>query len=305
MSQTPSLVVVGNLMVDDVVLPTGLTRMAQAGGAALFSALAASLWMRPVGCVSRCGADYPPHVLETLAVKGVDLAGVHKIPGAGGRTWLLYEGTRRHIVPWLDTPSHVAVSPVPADLPAHYQHARAFHLAPMPFAIQREWVHFLAGRPRTFVSLDPNLPVQPDTLDAWREVLTHVDVLFLGPDELQLPGAAANLHASLTPLVSGRLKWIVIKQGDKGGVLLDARSGGGTRWVPGPWAVEDPTGAGDSFAAGMLSGMLEDRPVHEWLGRGVVSAGLALQDWGAAGLLRSTPQQARERAEQLLNGSVA
>ena len=41
---TPSIVLLGNLLVDDVVLGDGTTRMGQPGGALLYGALGAALW---------------------------------------------------------------------------------------------------------------------------------------------------------------------------------------------------------------------------------------------------------------------
>lgn len=82
----------GNLLVDDVVLADGTTRMGQAGGALLYGALGATVWESRPGLVSVLGADYPAEVLEQLQQRGVDLTGVHPLGRSGVRTWLLYEG---------------------------------------------------------------------------------------------------------------------------------------------------------------------------------------------------------------------
>ena len=89
---TPSLVLLGNLLVDDVVFPDGSTCMAQPGGAVMYGALGAALWGTRVGCVSLVGTDYPAGMLDALARRGIDLAGLHRLGGPGVRTWLLYEG---------------------------------------------------------------------------------------------------------------------------------------------------------------------------------------------------------------------
>ncbi|MCE3249726.1 MAG: PfkB domain protein, partial [Geminicoccaceae bacterium] len=66
MTVTPSLVLLGNLLVDDIVLPDGRTCMAQPGGAILYGTLGAALWGTRVGCVSLAGADYPDASLDAL-----------------------------------------------------------------------------------------------------------------------------------------------------------------------------------------------------------------------------------------------
>jgi hypothetical protein len=57
--QTPSIVLLGNLLVDDVVFADGTTRMGQAGGALLYGELGATLWGARPGLVSVLGDDYP------------------------------------------------------------------------------------------------------------------------------------------------------------------------------------------------------------------------------------------------------
>src|SRR6185503_13528797 len=102
------LVILGNLLVDDVVLPDpppGQARIGQAGGATLFAALSAALWGLRPGLVSFRGEDYPRDVLQALDARGVDLAGVRTLEGITLRAWILYEGTRRRIVHRLDGPT--------------------------------------------------------------------------------------------------------------------------------------------------------------------------------------------------------
>ena len=133
----PSIVLLGNLLVDDVVLADGTTRMGQPGGALLYGALGATVWESRPGLVSVLGDDYPVQTLEQLQQRGVDLSGVHRLGRAGVRTWLLYEGDVRRLIHRLECPTHEEVSPRPELIPPEWRAARAFHLAPMPFEVQR------------------------------------------------------------------------------------------------------------------------------------------------------------------------
>jgi hypothetical protein len=74
MTASPDLVLVGNLLVDDIVLAGGRTLLGEPGGAVLHAALAASLWNCRVGIVSVVGTDYPETTLVTLAGRQIDLA---------------------------------------------------------------------------------------------------------------------------------------------------------------------------------------------------------------------------------------
>ena len=56
---SPEVVLLGNLLVDDIVLRDGSTLMGEPGGAVLHAALAAALWGAKVGICSVAGTDYP------------------------------------------------------------------------------------------------------------------------------------------------------------------------------------------------------------------------------------------------------
>jgi ribokinase len=293
---TPDLVVLGNLLVDDVVLPDGTTRMAQPGGAVLYTALAAALWHVGTGIVSWRGDDYPAWALEALESRGVHLDGVHAIGGPGVRTWLLYEGRRRRVVHRLDGPTHAAVSPGPAQVPEAWRRPRVAHLAPMPLESQESLVPAFQG-PGTMVSVDPHVPLGPTTLDRWRALLAGADLLLLSEDDVE----GAGTEDVLRPLVASlgaRLRAVLFKQGRQGGRAYVPKTGAWTRWTPRASRVVDPTGAGDAFAAGVLAGLLRGDGVERAIGRGVVSASFALEDWGPAGLLTATPGAAEARLRE-------
>jgi sugar/nucleoside kinase (ribokinase family) len=281
----PSLVLLGNLLVDDIVFADGSTRMAQGGGALLYGALGAAMWGTRVGCVSVVGTDYPMATLEALEERGVDLSGVHRLDGPGVRTWLLYEGRARRLIHRLGCPTHEQVSPGPERIPPTWQAAPAFHLSPMPLAVQRRALAALATDPSRFVSVDPHQPITEDSLDDWRRALADADAFFPGEDELLLEDADGDPRRALVRLATGRLRFVAFKQGAGGGLLYDAREDRFHRWQARASRVVDPTGAGDAFAGGFLSAHLEGLPVDACLERGVISASIAIEGVGAASLL--------------------
>jgi sugar/nucleoside kinase (ribokinase family) len=292
---TPSIVLLGNLLVDDVVLSDGTTRMAQAGGALLYGALAATLWNARPGLVSVLGTDYPVDVLHTLKHRGVDLSGLHPLGRSGVRTWLLYEGNVRRLIHRVGCPTHEEVSPQPAMIPSEWNDARAFHLAPMPFDVQRTLIASLCGEVSRFVSVDPHLPVTAETLHDWREALANADAFFPGEDELLLDGAQTNPHDALCHLVNGRLRFVVFKRGAKGGILYDARDQRFCHWTARADVVVDETGAGDAFSAAFVLAHLDGLPVEACLQRAVVSASFAIGGWGPEALLAATRADADTR----------
>jgi len=303
MAPAPAIVLLGNLLVDDVVLADGTTRMGQPGGALLYGALAATLWEVRPGLVSVLGEDYPASVLATLQRRGVDLRGVQALGGPGVRTWLLYEGHVRRLIHRLGCPTHEEVSPGPELIPIGWNAAPAFHLAPMPFDVQRTLLESLSAQ-RTFVSIDPHLAVDEHTLDDWRAALAHADAFFPGEDELRLEGAQADPHQALPRLINGRLRFVVFKRGAKGGILYDARDKRFHRWDARANTVVDQTGAGDAFTVGFVLAHLEGLPVEACLQRAVVTASFAVEAWGPDALLAAGRAEADARLRQLYCGEV-
>ncbi len=292
----PDLVLLGNLLVDDVVFADGRTRMAQPGGAMLYASLAAALWGARVGCVSLRGDDYPAHAISALRARGVLLDGVRNLDSNGVRTWLLYEDRMRRVVHRLGCPSHEAVSPEPQHVPEAWRRARAFHLAPMPLARQRSLAEAIRAwespRQPALISLDPHIQVTPETLGEWRELLSQVDAFFPSDDELFWPGAAEHPTEVLATLAEGRLRFVAWKRGGLGGALYDARERQLHVWAPRAPRVVDPTGAGDAFMAGFVTGHLEGQAVESCLRRAVVTAGLAVGALGPDGLLEASRAEA-------------
>ncbi|MCP3957754.1 MAG: carbohydrate kinase family protein [bacterium] len=291
---TLDLAVLGNLLVDDIVYEDGRTRMAQPGGAVLYAALGARLWGVEVGIFSVVGDDYPTRMLDDLAARGIDLSGVRRLDRPGLRTWLLYEGRRRHVVHRLDGPTHAEVSPTAADLDAGPR-ARAYHLAPMPFDVQRELIEALAAHRGVSVSVDPYELLTATNLGTWKELLAGVDDFLLSEDEMLVPGGLDDPEPVLAELCSDRPHRIFYKRAARGGIAYDHETGSLLEWPARVGTVIDPTGAGDAFAGGVLAGRLLGDPLPRALERGVVSAAFALEGEGADGLLAATPDSARQR----------
>jgi sugar/nucleoside kinase (ribokinase family) len=289
------LVCLGNLVVDDVVLLDGTTRMGEPGGAMLYAALGAMLWETVVAVVAPLGDDYPARALHALEHRGVDLTGLRPLGRPGLRTWLLYEPAARRIVHRLGAANHVEASPAPGDVADRFAGARAFHLSPTPLVCQRPLLETLAKRAGALVSLDPHDPVREDSLARWREALELVDVFFVSEEELQLDGVGHDGRGALARLAGGRLRYALLKRGAAGGLLYDMRTREARAWEARATQVVDPTGAGDAFAGGFLSGLLAGEEAAAALERGVVSASFALEAWGAAGLIAATPADARRR----------
>lgn len=303
--ETPDLVCLGNLIVDDLVFHDGRTRMGEPGGAIAYVSLGARLWNVRVGVVAPLGSDYPQPLIEELAGHGIDFRGLVPLGRPGLHTWLLHEPRGRRVVHRLDAASHLDASPLPEHVPAVWRRARVVHLAPMPLARQRALIGALGDGP-VVLSVDPHEPITAARLPEWREVLSRIDCLF--PNEEELEGAQDHpeqaLRAFGAALRGTRLARVLLKRGAKGGIAYDVAADTLTTWPARATSVVDATGAGDAFAGGFLAAWVEREDLRAALEQGLVSASFALEAWGTAALRAATPAAARLR-QQAWFGMVA
>ncbi|MDA1193836.1 MAG: PfkB family carbohydrate kinase [Planctomycetota bacterium] len=245
-SSTPDLVVVGTVAFDDVQTPTGL-RADILGGSATYFSVAASHFAR-VGLVGVVGQDFPDSFRSVLVRHGVDLAGLETDPNGKTFHWSgRYEGDmdQAHT---LTTDLNVLETFSP-QLPAAFRKAPYVFLANTDPSIQLSVLDQLES---------PRLVVM-DTMNLWIdiarerlfEVLARVDGLMINDAEAKALSGESNLIAAGRALVERGPRFVIVKKGEHGSFLFSR-----TRLFALPSypldRVVDPTGAGDSFAGGVM-----------------------------------------------------
>ncbi|MDE2652261.1 MAG: PfkB family carbohydrate kinase [Gemmatimonadota bacterium] len=240
-----SILAIGSVAFDSVETPHGCVERV-IGGSAVFFCAAASLFagVRVVGVV---GDDYPLGALAFLEARGVDLAGLVRLPGESffwaGR---YHEGFRTRET--LATRLGVFASFDP-EVPAAWRDSRLVFLGNIDPMLQLRVLDQVRS---------PGL-VAADTMNYWIDgsqeallaVLARIDVLFVNDEEaMQLAGEADPRRAARWIRNRGA-GMVVMKRGADGAVLFGS---GWTVDCPGHpvGRVVDPTGAGDAFAGGFL-----------------------------------------------------
>ena len=243
--------VIGNLLIDELPGP-----VIEPGGAALYLSLAAAKTGAKVGLHSVVGEDYP---LQQLEKAGIELS-LKRLSGAGGRTVIEYldEGRRlTHVGPG----HHVMTPQVP-----HPFNAAKVIVAPMPW----EWqlFHLDTCKPGS-AFLDP----YPTLNEArWRDLSKRLDklhFLVLNVEELEMD--LKEIPEDVP---------ILVKEGPKGGYHRPS----GLRWEATPVTVVDPTGAGDSFLAGVAAGAARGLALPRCLKQGAALAAEVIQRLGSRAL---------------------
>ncbi|HSJ36577.1 MAG TPA: sugar kinase [Planococcus sp. (in: firmicutes)] len=128
----------------------------------------------------------------------------------------------------------------------------------------------IAKRNGTIVVFDPNLRLKlwsaEQAKDTFNEIAAKADVILPGLDEGQLMTGETDVEAVAQALAGDSDKIIVIKLGDKGAYLHAKDQKVYVEGFPVDRIV-DPVGAGDGFAAGVISGLLREEPLEQTVRR--------------------------------------
>lgn len=239
------ILIVGSMAFDDLQLPSGSFRDV-IGGSATYGAFAASTFA-PVRIVAVVGSDFPEAELAKLQARGVDTSGVERREGKTFR----WAGRYSDNLTWretLDTQLNVFASFEPK-LPASYVDAPFVLLGNIHPALQLSVLEQVR---------QPKL-IAADTMNFWIEgepkalaaVLQKVDTLVINEEEARQLTGEHNVAKAAREIRKRGPRRVLIKRGEYGALLFDEQ---GAFFAPAYPLEEvvDPTGAGDSFAGGLL-----------------------------------------------------
>lgn len=299
----PRVIVVGNLTIDDVVLPDGTVRMASMGGNTLYSALGVRLWQPGVGIVTRRGEDFPYDLAQTFAPLGIATGGVVDIPGPTVRNWVIYENNGdRH---WLyrtprERSREVAVQA--SDLPTTWlktEPAPVVHIAAMPLEAAEAIVDAIRrDAPQATITLDTHEDYVVDYRQRLRALAARVDAFLPSRSEVADLMGYDDPARAMRELTDLPTPIIVIKMGAAGVMVWDRQRQTlhQVSAVEGP--VVDVTGAGDAFCGGFAASLSLGQRAVEAAQCGVLSAAYAIADFGSLRLADIEPAEAQRRLRE-------
>jgi len=295
-----SILVVGSVGLDDVQTPFG-RRKGALGGSSTFFSTAASLYgqVRLVGVV---GTDFPQEYTEFLANRGIDLRGLQVAEGKTFR-WAARYDYNLNVAQTLDTQLNVFAQFHP-QLPEDYRSSEYVFLANIDPELQLEVLEQVQSPKLTALdTMNYWIDYKKDTLT---EAMSRVDIVLINEAEARQYAQTFSLIRAARKLLDLGPRALVVKRGEYGALLYVNGEDlcQNSFFVPAyPLEkIEDPTGAGDSFAAGFM-GSLANSGDHspEGLRRAVVHgsvvASFAVQGFSVDRLSTLTMKEIKERYE--------
>lgn len=240
-----SVLVVGSVALDTVETPFGKVDDALGGSATFFSAAAS--YFTDVNVVAVVGEDFPHNQIEFLKQHNVNFDGIVTKPGKTFRWGGKYDfdlNQRETLFTHLNV--FEDFDPV---LPDHYKTTPYLFLANIQPDLQLKVLQKM-NRPRLVVLDTMNFWIEK-TPDSLREVLKQIDILIVNDSEVRQLAETPNLFSGAKKIQQMGPKIIVIKKGEHGALLVED---GNYFWAPAfPLEqLQDPTGAGDTFAGGFV-----------------------------------------------------
>ncbi|RPH61521.1 MAG: carbohydrate kinase family protein [Chloroflexi bacterium] len=330
MPQETRFIFAGQLRRQYLLPPTGRPLLDAPGGDLLYAAAGARLWVaEPVGLLARVGEDYPHDWLRLFQQKGMDTRGVKILPGPMDlRSFIAYtdsvnftrsspvshfahlnlpfpKGLLGYQPPSSDQDSRVRSnpdSPKLTDIPAEYLAAKAAHLCPLDYSTHAQLAPAFRHGGVPIVTIDPGLTyMNGNFLNDLRSLLQGITAFLPSEDEIRslFWGRTNDLWEMAETLASFGCEIIVIKRGARGQYVYERASA--KKWEIPAYAgrMVDPTGAGDAYCGGFLTGlMLDYEPLRAAL-QGNISASLSLEGSGPFYPLDAMPGLSEARLRSL------
>lgn len=279
-----SILVVGSVALDTVETPFGRRRDVLGGSATYFS-IAASFFT-DVNIVAAVGSDFPERYVKMLSGRGI---GTEGLTVSKGKTFR-WEGRY--------------------DFDLNTAHTISTHLnvfqtfdPRIPEGLKDPRILFLAN-------IDPDIQygvlnqvrrpelVACDSMNYWistkrkslLKLLKKIDIMLLNDAEARQLSGDSNLAMAAKSVLSMGPKAVIIKRGEYGVLFFSKK----THFIAPAYLLEkisDPTGAGDTFAGGMMGYLgfqkkINDAAVRKSIIYGSIMASFTVEDFSVNRLVR-------------------
>jgi sugar/nucleoside kinase (ribokinase family) len=273
-----SLLVVGSIALDSVETPQRRCDDILGGSAVFFSY--AARFFSGVHLLGAVGDDWPPEHTRMLRDRGIDVSGLQVVPGGKTFRWRGKYKPNMNDRETLEIHLNVLETFDPV-LSPELRRAKFLFLANGSPILQRKALEQIES---------PSLVVA-DTMDLWiniqreelMQVLRRIDGLVLNDSEAKLLADDENLVRAGHAVRKMGPKFVIIKKGEHGAMFFGEQGTYVLPAYPTPNVV-DPTGAGDSFAGGMMGYLSEKQKfdpatLKQAMAFGIIVASFTVEDF--------------------------
>jgi cytidine kinase len=288
------LLVTGSIGIDTLETPFG-RRENVLGGSAVYFSYAASFFT-PVRLVGVVGEDAPADLVSTFEGRDIDISGLEVRKGSRTFRWHGSYLKNMNDAETVEVDLNVLAEHAPK-IPEAFLESRYVFLANTHPVLQQQMLAELKS-PRLIVADTMNLWIQTERAELLK-LLTQIHGLVLNDAEARLLTEKRNLIEAAREVLRMGPRFVVIKKGEHGCLMCTEKD---TFVLPAYPAdrVVDPTGAGDSFAGGMMGylatqGTFSPATIKRALAFGTVVASYAVSEFSLDGLRRIDRDQIDDR----------
>lgn len=291
------ILVVGSAALDSVQTPHGKVKEAL-GGSAVYFAVSASFFTS-IKLVAVVGEDFPQEHVNFLKRKNIDIEGLEIVGGETFRWKGRYSGDM-NTAHTLSTCLNVFQDFHPK-LPESYRETKYIFLANIDPGLQLEVLKQVKN---------PKL-VASDTMNLWinlvpgvlKKTLKHVDMLIINDAEIKQFSGEDNIVRASRKVLQFGPKAVVVKRGEFGSMMFTGNSIFSVPAYPLDRVV-DPTGAGDTFAGGLIGYLsktdnIKEGNIRKAIIYGTVMASFNVQDFSLNRMKKLTIKEINNRFNEI------
>ncbi len=291
-----SVAIIGTVAFDSIQTPKGsFDRIL--GGSASYAGTAASLFA-PVHLISVVGADFPEAELAYFVSRGMTVDGIEKRDGKTFHWKGYYEADMNQAFT-VATDLNVLLEFDPV-IPSVAKDSRIVFLANIDPDLQKKAISQFT-KPELIVLDSMNFWIEHH-VHRLKETLSLVDVVILNDQEIRMLTGQDNVILAMNDVLNMGPTRVIVKKGEHGSLMVSAD---GLFALPAFPLTElvDPTGAGDSFAGGIIGYLagcaeLNDAAFRKALVVGTLVASHTVRDFSLSQLKALTKAQLDTQFEE-------
>ncbi|WP_138479458.1 PfkB family carbohydrate kinase [Dyadobacter bucti] len=297
-----SLLTVGSVAFDALETPFGKTDKI-IGGAATYITLAASYFTKQNNLVAVVGGDFPQEMISLLEEHGVNTEGLEIVKEGKTFFWSGRYHEDMNTRDTLETQLNVMADFNPV-IPVSYQGTEYLMLGNTVPATQKLVIERMAKRPKLIMLDTMNLWMNI-AMDDLKEVLKLVDLLTINDEEARQLSGEYSLRKAAAKIMEMGPKTLIIKKGEHGALLFQ-----GERIFFAPALpleeVFDPTGAGDTFAGGLIGYLASTDDISfDNMKRAIIygsaMASFCVEKFGTERLVNLSQEEIKSRVQEFVN----